>query len=287
MAEIGPRMPWGVWVRVHAKAILQALPLALLIVVEGRDLYYRATWQVRPVPPSDFRTGDVVLLCNRWYALPSWGQRVYSLIAKGLLKSAWEEVGFIIVRENHEPHLVYCDPDGVREEPLGAFLRCRQPRGAALRALRVEDGRPPPSLDIADIFMQEVRKNPPQPWYLFAASMRHGAEHQYYEFCVRMNKEYRKMRAMVRRAQTRQAIHDQIEQLREMETMREYLATRVERKPEFHLFNGSLVASFLATYGYLDRVLPSPSRYVPQDFAHDLPFTGSTSLGEPVVFFKT
>ncbi|CCW61357.1 unnamed protein product [Phytomonas sp. EM1] len=287
MADIGPKMPWPVWLKLHSKAILQALPVAFLIVVEARDMYYRATWNVLPVPPSKFQTGDVIVLCNRWYTLPAWSQKLYSLLSKVLLKCAWDDVGFVVMRANGEPHLVYCDFSGVHEEPLGSFLNSRRPRGAAVRKLNLGEGTQPPSTDIANIFMVEVMKNKPQPWYLFSASMRNGPEHKYYEFCVSMNKQRCKIRDMTHRSQSQQAIKNQVERLHEMEVMRDYLATSVERDTKFHLFNGSLVASFLATYGFLDRVLPPPSRYVPQDFARDMPFTGTTSLDEPVVFFKT
>lgn len=279
-------MPMRVWLRVHAKAICQALPLSFLIVVEARDLYYRATWDVAALPPSKFEVGDVIAVCNRWYTLPTWGHVAYSLVSKVLLKSCWDDVGVISAVTDGKPHILFVDFSGAHEQPLDAFLDERRPRGAAVRKLVRDEGVPPLSPAIADLFYKEVVKIPVEPWYLFSASLRSGSEHKFYEFCVGMHEQRCKIRGMLRRHQSRQAVEAQQTSLKEMEVMRQHLAKFVEPVTHFHLFNGSLIASFFATYGLVDRNLPSPSRYVPQDFAHTVPFLGATTLDEPVVFFK-
>ncbi|KAG5492880.1 hypothetical protein JKF63_01460 [Porcisia hertigi] len=286
MAGVAPRIPLKAWLKVHVKAICQALPLSFLIVVEARDLYYRATWDVAPVPPGAFEVGDVVAVCNRWYTLPTWSHIVYSWLSKVLLKSCWDDVGVIASVKDGKPHILFVDFHGVREQPLDVFLEERCPRGAAVRKLRRDDGVPPLSPAIADLFQEEVKKISVEPWFLFSASMRSSNEHKYYEFCVGMHNQRCKIRSMLERRQTRSAIEAQKTSLKEMEVMRQYLAKLVEPVTHFHLYNGSLVASFLATYGLIDRNLPSPSRYVPQDFAHTIPFLGATTLDEPIVFFK-
>ncbi|KAG5467045.1 hypothetical protein LSCM1_01225 [Leishmania martiniquensis] len=287
MPRVTPKLPFKAWLQLHVKAICQALPLSLLIVVETRDLYYRATWDVTPVPPSKFEVGDVVALCNRWYTLPTWGHVLYSWLSKVLLKSCWDDVGIISSVKNGNPHLLYVDFRGVHEQPLDAFLEERCPRGAALRKLHRDEGVPPLSPSIASLFQEEVDKIPAEPWFLFAASMRGGHEHKYYEFCVGMHEQRCKIRSMLQRRQSRLAIEAQQTALKEMEVMRQHLAKFVEPVTRFHLYNGSLVASFFATYGLIDREIPSPSRYVPQDFAHTIPFHGATTLDEPTVFFKS
>lgn len=286
MSGIGPKMPWRLWMKVHGKAICQAIPISLIVVVEGRDMYYRSTWQVQDVPPNKFESGDIIAICNRWYTLPTWSHVLYSILAKVLLKSAWDDVGVISVRDDGRPYIVYCDFAGAHETPLDEFLQQRLPRGAALRKLVPEAGMARPTAAVSDLFMTEVAKLRVRPWYLFSASVRNGQEHKYYEFCTQMNAQRQKIREMIDRGQSRQAIHGQQDKLREMDVMRQHMAKFVATDDSFHLFNGSLVASFLATFGFLDRELPLPSRYVPQDFAHDVPFTGATRLEEPIVFFK-
>ncbi|KPI90745.1 hypothetical protein ABL78_0181 [Leptomonas seymouri] len=286
MTTVSPRIPFKTWLKLNCKAICQALPLSFLIVVEARDLYYRATWDVTPIPPAKFEVGDVVALCNRWYTLPTWSHVVYSWISKVLLKSCWDDVVVVSSVRDGKPHILYVDFTGVHEMPLDTFLDERCPRGAAVRKLHRDAGVPPLNPSIAELFTKEVEKLPVDPWYLFSASMRVNTEHRYFEFCVGMHEQRCKIRSMLERRQSRQAIEAQQELLREMDVMRQHLVKFVEPVKQFHLFNGSLVASFFATYGLIDRDVPSPSRYVPQDFAHDMPFLGATTLEEPVVFFK-
>lgn len=286
MTTVTPKIPLKTWLKLHGKAIAQALPLSFLIVVEARDLYYRATWDVTPIPPAKFEVGDVVALCNRWYTLPTWSHVVYSWVSKVLLKSCWDDVAVVSSVKEGKPHILVADFTGVHEMPLDAFLEERCPRGAAVRKLHRDVGVPPFSANIAELFTREVEKLPVEPWYLFSASRRANTEHRYYEFCVSMHEQRCKIRSMLEKRQTRQAIAGQQEALKEMDVMRQHLAKFVEPVTKFHLFNGSLVASFFATYGLIDRDLPSPSRYVPQDFTHTIPFLGATTLDEPVVFFK-
>lgn len=286
MAELGAVMPWRVWFKLHTKAVCQAIPMALLIVLEARDNYFRATWQVQNIHPEQFHTGDVVAICNRWYTLPTWQHVLYSFLTKTLLKSAWDDVG-IIAMDNGKPNLLYVDFDGTHLVPLDEFIRSRHPRGVAVRRLQLDDGVPPLATSVAEVFTEEASKIPVKPWYLFSASLRTGAEHRYYNMAVGMNAQRQLIRSMFERQQSTAAINHQKEKLRDMEVMRKHLAEFVEPTRTFHLFNGSLVASFLAAYGLLDRTIPQPCHYLPQDFACDIPFVGATRLEEPVVFFKS
>lgn len=286
MAEQGVRIPWRVWFRLHGKAIAQALPAAFIVVVEGRDLYLRATWEVAPTSPTQFNVGDVVLLSNRWYTLPTWKHVFYSFLCKALFKTSWDDVAVITGREDNVPYVMYCDFAGAHRLPLSQFLEERRPRGAALRKLDRPVSEPPLSHAVASLFEEEVIKIPPKPWHVFSASHRTGDETKLYNTCVAMSEQRRKLVAMRERKQSQQAVAAQQGKLKEMEPMKEYYAGRVKRESEFFLFNGSLVSSFLATFGLLDREMPPPSSYVPQDFAHELPFTGVTTLLEPVVFYK-
>ncbi|KAF5221047.1 hypothetical protein TcYC6_0071050 [Trypanosoma cruzi] len=287
MASVGPRLAWRQKIRIHLKAICQAVPISILIVAEGRDLYYRATWQVTELPPSELQTGDVIAICNRWYTLPRLDHMLYSLLSKVLLKSTWDDVGFVWVQDG-VPHICFCDFEGVKVLSMESFVESRMPRGMAVRKLTVDDPHAGRTIisSVAALFAVEAQKLTPHPWYLFSASMRHGQENKYYEFMVEMWRQRRKIYEMGKTNASPLAIKGQTEKLREMEVMQKHLATFQKQETSFRLFNGSLVASFLATFDLLDRILPSPSRYVPQDFAHDLPFKRVAMLEEPVVFFR-
>jgi hypothetical protein len=179
----------------------------------------------------------------------------------------------------------------------------------ALRKLTVEPGFPSPQANIADMFVNEVKKIPVSPWYLFSASWRTGQEHAYYQYVVEFHKLKAQYRSVVRRRRSSQpeqlvptdaitpqkssmAIAAMETRLKEMEVMRDHLARQITDTPEytawkqdFKLTNASLVSSFLATFDLIDRELPVVSRFVPQDFAYDLPMRGAR-LEPPVVIFK-
>lgn len=145
---------------------------------------------------------------------------------------------------------------------------------------------PQPSDAVSALYAEKVKKLSPRPWYLFHASMHSGQEHKYYELCVAINEHRGKIKEMMGSRATTAALEVQRTRLRNMEVTRQHLATVVEHDGEFRLLNGSLVSSFFATFALLDRELPVPSRYVPQDFTHRIPFLGATTLEEPVALFQ-
>lgn len=293
----------------YAKATALALPTSILLITEVRDMYFRATWDVVKVDASKLQTGDVLVIANRWYTLPGWGQRLRSVLFKSIMKCTWDDVGVVVVRDG-VPHIVLGDYDGVVDQPVDVFIRERMPRGVALRKLTVEPGFPSPQPNIAALFVNEVKKIPPSPWYVLSASWRTGPEHAYYQYVVEFHRLKAQYRSMLRRrsgtpddqqekqrnsaTQTKSAlaISSTESRLKEMEVMREYLAKRVTDssdyavwRSDFKLSNASLVSSFFATFDLLDRELPVVSRYVPQDFAYDMPMRGAR-LEPPVVIFK-
>lgn len=302
MAPATPSMPLGMRFKLWARAMVWAVPGALVVSAEVKDMYYRATWQVVPVPPGKYETGDVIAIANRWYTLPGWGQVARCLFTKVLLRSTWDDIGVVIMREG-KPYLLIADYDCVVDRPLEDFVEERKPRGVALRKLIVEPGFIKPTTEVAELFAQEVKKLPASPWYLASASRRTTAEEKYYTYLTNFNAlkaEYRQScRALIgapgavaasrSTARKSKLAMDAMEQrLKEMEVMREHLAAQVEREVvdvEYKLFNGSLVASFLATFDLLNRDMPCISRYVPQDFAHPMPLKGST-LAAPLIVFK-
>lgn len=316
------KIPWRIWCRVHAKAIAQALPLSFLIVAESRDMYYRSTWHLQTVPPECFHVGDVIAISNRWYTLPTWNHVLYSFLSKVLLKSSWDDVAVVTSfsennagdsfrnqsrnteersENNGSPTILFCDFTGLHEMSLDEFIKIRRPRGLAVRHLQLsssdekiaslrstrELGTERLDCRMVSRFKDEVAKLPVHPWHLFRASMRLGNENKYYEFCVAMHEQRVKIKNSIRRGQSHHAISAQQKKLLDMEIMRVQLEKFTREEEKFFLYNGSLVASFLASFGLLDSVQPPPSRYVPQDFAQSIPFIGATELSEPIVFFRS
>lgn len=316
------KIPWRVWCRVHAKAIAQALPFSFLLVAESRDMYYRSTWHVQTVPPESFHVGDVIAISNRWYTLQTWNHVLYSFLSKVLLKSSWDDLAVVTSfsvsnagdsirnqsrnteersENNGSPTILFCDFTGLHEISLDEFIKMRRPRGLAVRHLqlspfdeKIDSSSSAPDLRTERLecrmvsrFKDEVAKLPVHPWYLFRASMRLGNENKYYEFCVAMHEQRVKINNSIKRGQSHHAISAQQKKLLDMEIMRVQLEKFTQEERNFFLFNGSLIASFFATFGLLDRVQPPPSRYVPQDFAHSIPFIGTTELSEPIVFFRS
>lgn len=291
MSNVSPKIPWKLWFRIHAKAIAQAIPISFLIVVESRDMYYRATWQVSPLPLEGLHPGDVISICNRWYTMPTWQHVWYSLCSKVLLKSCWDDAAVVSSCDpssttTESIKILYCDFDGAHEVSLAEFINQRRPRGLAVRQIRLDShSRTALNPAISSLFVNEVTKMKARPWYLFNASWRVGHENKYYEFVVGMHLQRVKIKKMIDRGQSRESIINQQRKLQDMEVMRSHLRKFTEDS-SFRLFNGSLVASFLAAYDLIDRHQPPPSRYVPQDFSHDVPFNGATELSSPIVFYK-
>jgi hypothetical protein len=307
MASVSPHMPWKMKFKMYAKATVLALPTSILVVAEIRDMYYRATWDVVHVDAAKLQTGDVIVIANRWYTLPHWGQKLRSVLFKSVLKCTWDDVGVVVVRDG-VPHIVMGDYDGVVDQSIESFIQERMPRGVALRKLTVEPGFPTPQSSVADMFTNEVKKIPVSPWYLFSASWRTGAEHAYYQYATEFHQLKAQYRSMLRRRgvavnqhmvsdagtqkKSGMAVSAMEKRLKEMEVMREHLAGRLTSsdsypnwKRDFKLTNASLVSSFFATFDLMDRELPIVSRYVPQDFAFDLPMRGAR-LEPPIVIFK-
>jgi len=303
-------MPFRERAKMFLRASLWAVPTAFMLSTEVKDMYLRATWEVVPVPPTSYGTGDVIAIANRWYTLPTVTEMIRCLMMKTMLRCSWDDIGVIVVR-NGIPYIVLVENDHVVDMPLEEFVAQRQPRGVAWRKLEVEPGFQQPSAEIAEVFLNEVKKIEPSPWYVFNASQRTKAEIKFYAFETEFSAKKAEYRAAIRAlnepsrsvtslrdrtdiapktvVKSRKALEAMEQRLKEMDVMRQHLASLVEpsvtTEHEFKLFSGSLVASFLATFGLLDREIPSVSRYVPQDFTYPLPFKGA-SLGVPYIVYK-
>lgn len=261
-------------------------------------MYYRSMWNVQETPMSSFQSGDVIAISNRWYTMPTWNQVLYSLLSKVFLKTCWDDVAVVSHSASStdgpesSPTILYCDFSGAHECRLDDFIRTRRPRGMAVRRLSgysSTSARQPLALhdSTSSAIVSKLLELQTQPWYLFNASCRLGYEDKYYACSVGMHDLRIKIKNMIQRGHTREAVAVQQKRLDDLEVKRAQLEPFVSATEHgFHLFNGSLVSSFFAAFGLIDRERPSPSRYVPQDFFHSVPFLGTTRLEEPVVFFR-
>jgi hypothetical protein len=202
--------------------------------------------------------------------------------------SAWDDMGVCIVRDQ-VPHILFIEGGEVKCEPLQQYLDARKPRGAAVRKLIVDPDFPKPTTEIANIFASEAKKLKPEPWYVFSASWRSFDEDNLFTFANDFNEKKAQFRRRVREMTggrgTKQGLKELEVRLKEMDLMCGHLADRVPKFTEFKLFNGSMVASFLAAFELLDREIPPVTRYTPQDFQYDL-WTKGAHFEAPVVMFK-
>lgn len=280
-----PKMPWGMWAKMHIGAFCKAVPIAIVIGVEARDMFNRGAWDVANYNPSKLETGDVLLICNRWYGL-GFRHAVYSLITKAMLKTVWDDVA-VIVKINNLPHVLIVEYDTVQCKPLHEFLESRVPRGVALRKTTLAPSASPPNPLLTERFLKHVASEPVFPWTQFSSAYRPKAEQRFYDFAVEVSIFEATMRKSIREGLTTQKGLAAMEQ--KHEDLLTYMANLSKQYPpvtEFKLFNASLVSSFLATHGLMDKMLPSPVRYCVADFCHDVPMKNAV-LEDPLVIYRS
>lgn len=282
-----PNMPWGVWFKVHAGAIFKAVPMALTIGVEARDLFNRGAWDVASYNPQRLEDGDVLLICNRWYTLPGFRHAAYSLLTKAMLKTVWDDVA-VVVKIGNLPHVLIAEYDSVKCTPLHEFLEQRAPRGLALRKLnRDGSGLPAPNPVLSERFLKHAASEPVLPWTQFSSAYRGRLEQKYVDMAIEVSIFEQTLRRNIREGHTTQMAIAAAEQ--QKKDLHVYLANMSKHYPpvtEFKLFNASLVASFLATHGMVDKMVPSPVRYCVADFCHDMPMQNCV-LEDPIVIFRS
>jgi hypothetical protein len=151
----------------YAREFSLALSCALVAVVEIRDMYERSQWEHVGLQgtTSTVRTGDVVLIANRWFTLPSWRHKFYSLMSKQLMKTTWDDCGIIICdpNDNYKPYILLVEYDRVVMCGLNEFCEHRQPRGVSVRSLVSPDPSKPlkiPHLDRLESWVKEILKRP-------------------------------------------------------------------------------------------------------------------------------
>jgi hypothetical protein len=272
----------------HMKALGISVPLAAVSIVEVRDLYERGQWEGASGLDS-YRTGDVVLLSHRWYALPTWSEKIYSLTTKLLMKSAWDDVG-IIINTSGKPHILRSGYHGVQYMELADFLGEMKPRGAAIRELsslqsssmKVTDGH-------MDGFARSNLERRVTPWSVLWGAVEDASHTKHYRYAVQASELAWEVRKMMGDGSTREAIDAKRSKLHDSIVMEQELARHIrpeDERPHKRLFNASMVAEALQEMRLLPEPFPEAYRYGPQDFTWRLPLINA-NYGDPVIVFKS
>jgi hypothetical protein len=285
----------------HAKAISVALPLAVFASIETKDVYRRGGWIATPHDPEYFRTGDVLLVCNRWFNQKGPRKQLYTLFGKFILRGSWDEVA-VVVRKDGQTYVLSAQYDKVELVPYAEFLEKRRPRGIVRRAtnprwVEREEGLPDALSATALEYYDEIKDKKLSPWAVRegASDLDQGRDHR-----LAMLKLCNKLIAMDR------ALHDGKYKPSENALKQNYVdlnnlaSDEAERRKltldvlapeelEVKLFNASVVAGLLKRLSFFEDFgehFPMPHRFCPSDFMGDtLPLRGDLLL-EPIVIYK-
>lgn len=273
----------------HAKALAIATPGALVTIVEARDLYERSQWE-HADGLDQYRTGDVVLISHRWFALPTWSERIYSLMSKVMMRSSWDDVGIIVTAGTELPHILRSGYDGVTYMPLADFLGQYEPRGCAIRELSSLQAHGYKITDAdVDNFARAQLERRPTPWSLLWGAVEDSTTTKHYRYAVQASELAWEVRKMMGDGSTREAIEVKRGKLHDTILMEQELTKNravEDARPHRRLFNASLVAETLQEMHLLPEPFPEAYRYGPQDFAWRLPLINA-DLGDPVIIFKS
>lgn len=284
-----PMMPWGMWFRAHIGSIIKAFPIAAVVGVEARDLYYRGAWDVASVPTSHFSSGDIILLSNRWWALPTFSQSACSLATKLFLKTVWDDLGVVVKGDDGVPKIILMEHKEYKCMPLAEFLETRHPRGAAWRKLNSASGKVVAG-DMVEEKAHELATStdiPHKPWaHIYDAAWRKDHEDRFFNFAVEISLFEKKIRTD---ASFINKTHASIEiDARRREELLQYKNALAQAYPPpkpFVLHNASLAASVLASMGLLNRTLPPLTKYSVGDFINFIPSTNG-HYDNPLVVYR-
>jgi hypothetical protein len=260
---------------------------AAYCAVECREMMARSSW--KPLPVKEYHTGDVLLVSQRWYTLPSWGSIWQSFFYKLVMKAVFDQVGIVVVKQG-VPHIMCVEYDDVTFMPLQEYLDSRRPRGAAVRHLEWVKKPCEPTAEVAEVFLTEVKKMTPEPWYGITAARKNVREMRHYTLSMEKARALTRTEKKIREHDISPAgLQKQRERDRNIGIILKGYTEEADfpHFSEFKLFNGSLAASFLATFDILDREFPAPTRYTVADFADHLPVKHGTLYADPYIIYKT
>jgi hypothetical protein len=280
--------------RLNIKLTLGAFALGALLKIEMRDLYQKGQWEVRPLPEAKYKTGDVLLICNRWFALPTVGEKLYSFACKAIMRSAWDDCAVIVSRDGH-PFVLHADYDRVRLRPLAEFVDDKLPRGMAIRqlepthslspliALREEN---PEWLKKVESVVSELETKKTVPWTLVSAAWLSSWERKHFAQAVALCQQDERVHKLKREKHTQLLMDKETSYLQDLAIVEADLRSRVNfSKLREEVTPGAVVAEFLARLGFLMSPCPILSKYLPCDFCANIP-TLDSKLGPPRVVFK-
>lgn len=274
--------------RRHVKALGIALPLSAVTIVEIRDMYERSQWDA-PSGLNDYATGDVILISNRWYSLPTWREAFYSLTLKLLMKTAWDDAG-IIINTSGEPNLLHCGYHDVKLMPLSAFLNGRQPRGCAVRRIKsLQNVTHKVTSSDVDAYARSCLDRRPTPWAILWACWEDSQKANQYRYAVQASELAWEIRKMMGDGSSHEAIEAKKSKLHDNIVMEMEYGRHVPDdgpRPLRKLFSTSLVAEVLQEMKLLPEPKPSATSYAPADLVWKLPLINATML-DPVVVYSS
>lgn len=307
----------------HAKAITLSLPMVLVVVSESRDLHQKSQWDIQPLPPSRYQTGDILLICNRWFTLPTWEHKFYSLVSKVVQKSCWDDVG-VIVQKGGVPHVLIADLERARLVPLAQFVDDRQPRGLAVRCLQPTSSEGVPyalrkneketlakALRLAAVLEGEAQAAPSptnvsgngavdvggyvppadltsHPWRILSGSWLSSAERKYTTYAVEISLQHALLMKLRTEQHTPEKIRKEEQRLEDLKVVQGVMRKDVhwgDIEASRCIFNGALVAEWMVGMGLLPPQVPRTCKYIPADFTEKMGLIDAT-LSEPRVVFK-
>jgi hypothetical protein len=299
-----------------------ALVCAWVVGTEIRDMYERSQWEQVGLQGTTtiLKTGDVVLIANRWFTMPTWKQVGYSLFMKGMMKTTWDDCGIIICdpNDNYRPYILIAEYEKVVMCRFDEFCEVRQPRGVAIRSLLSPDpekGVRIPNMAGLEQHVRELlggseERNSQEennnsnnsnkqkeykgrrttPWYLISAAWQKDNERAQYRWAIESSElafEIQQKRAT--NAATEKALAKLTDQLHDRLAMADHYeqALRPEpEKPYKKLTNASLVTECLQEAGLLTKPFPLPYRYTPVDLAWRIPLI-NVSLTQPKMVYTS
>ena len=256
-------------------------------------MYEKGQWDVQPLPPNKYQTGDIICISHRWYALPTWREKFHCLTCKKVFRTTWDDVG-VIVKVGRVPYTLHADYERVNMIPLSEFVDIHIPRGMAVRPL--EPTHPDSILNSLRLTeeggrkieeaCQKVLDMPSRPWSVFSAAYMNAYERKHFAQAVEVSARAAKVHRMRREKHTLAGMEKEEKMLNDYIIVEGMLRENVKfAKPRAYVTSGSTVAHFLAELDLLPKDFPVLWKYTASDFAHDIPLK-DCRMGEPRVVFR-
>lgn len=280
----------------YTRTASAAFVCAALAAVTSRDMYEKHQWDtVSPGTTSQLRTGDVILISNRWFTLDSHKHKLYSFMCKLLMKTAWDDCGVVVTdpSDDDEPYILIVEYNKINFQKLRDFCAERKPRGVAVRQILAPSEKDAPAVPAKEVifpFVEDMIANRKvTPFSILRASFQNDRERTQYRWAVECSElafEIRQKRA--EDSATEQALGKMTDQLHDRIGMEAHFAKSLgapPAKPYPKLYNASLVAEVLQEIGLLRTPHPFAYRYTPVDLAWRVPMI-NVALSDPKMIYN-